>query len=96
MPDFRFTHDKGSALLYYGDEFVAKFSSSHRKAFEAVLVANEIMRSEIDGFTKHVGGATFQESFDCLLRSNAQNMDVIEKQFNKIKELGKQLREKIA
>lgn len=38
---FRFTSGDGSALLYHGDEFVAKFSSQHKMALSAILVANE-------------------------------------------------------
>lgn len=34
---FRFTTDAGSAALYYGDEFVAKFNKRHRDALEPLL-----------------------------------------------------------
>lgn len=83
--DFRFTTGAGSALLYYGDEFVAKVTAKHTKALSAVLVANSIMREEIDGFTKHVGAETFQDAVDVLIRGNAQNVDIVQKQHDAIK-----------
>lgn len=90
-PAFRFTTGGGSALLYYGDEFVAKFSSKHTKAFAAVLVANELMREEIDAFTKHVGAPTFKESVDVLLRTKQQDEDKIAEMFAQVKDIGAKL-----
>ena len=40
MKNFRFTKDTGSSLLYYGDDFVAKVSSAHRKVLEPLLTEN--------------------------------------------------------
>lgn len=37
MNTFRFTHGPGSKLLYYGDEFVAKFSAYHATSMEEVF-----------------------------------------------------------
>lgn len=91
IPKFRFTHDQGSKLLYYGDEFVAKLGSHHASAMLAVLTANELMREEIDGFTKHVGAPTFQEAVDALVRGNAQNMDTIQQQFDTIKDQARKI-----
>lgn len=92
-PKFRFTTGTGSALLYYGDEFVAKFSSPHVKAFTAVLAANEIMREGIDGFTKHVGAPTFDEAKDVLFRTKAQDEDKIQEMFDQIKSVARELAE---
>lgn len=43
--EFRFTKKPGSAFLYFGDEFVAKFSGAHRKAFSAVLDEHSTLRA---------------------------------------------------
>lgn len=91
-PTFRFTHDPGSALLYYGDEFVAKFSSKHCSAFAAIIAANDIMREEIDAFTKHVGAPTFQEAVDVSRRSHAENMDAAQRLHDQVKGIAARLR----
>lgn len=92
-PTFRFTTGGGSELLYYGDEFVAKFSSRHVKAFTAVLVANALMREEIDGFTKHIGAPSFEEAAAVLFRTKAQDEDKIEEMFQQVKDSSKIINE---
>lgn len=48
---FRFTTDAGSALLYYGDDFIAKFSVPQLKAMEAIINDADLARS----ISEHLG-----------------------------------------
>lgn len=47
--------------------------------------------SDVDKFTKHVGGKTFKESADVLLRTKQQDGDKIEEMFSKIKDQAREL-----
>lgn len=38
---FRLTHDKGSALLYFGDEFIAKIPAGHAPRLRAAIAKAE-------------------------------------------------------
>lgn len=51
----------------------------------------EKLREEVEAFVKHTGAPNFKEAVDVLIRTNAGHMEQVEKQFNKIKDQGREL-----
>lgn len=76
---FRFTTDPGSALLYFGDEFVAKFNSTHRDAMTAVLADRAVKCWVCAQQMEHRGDGYVCASCDSEYRKLRAEMDAFTK-----------------